>query len=180
MALPATIRRFALNLADSDRGVYEALDLRVAQHPSESERFLVTRLLARALEHGEGVEFGKGLSSEDEPALAQRNLRGELLAWIEVGSPSAERIHRASKACARVVIYAWRAAPLAEAYGEAKVHRLEHLTLVALEAETLDALASTLARNNAWEVAVNAGIAYVGVGERTFEFPLARVGLMAQ
>lgn len=175
MALTATMRRFAIELADSDHGVYEALDLRVAQHPSESERYLVTRVLARALEHGEGVEFGKGLSSEDEPALAQRNLRGELQAWIEVGSPSAERIHRASKACARVVIYAWRAAPLAEAYREAKVHRLEHLTLIALDSDTLDALAATLDRSNAWDVAVNAGIAYVGVGERTFEFPLARV-----
>lgn len=85
-----------------------------------------------------------------------------------------ERFHRASKACTRVVVYAWRAAPLAEAYREARVHRFDHRTLIALEAETLDALATTLDRNNAWQVAVNGGIAYVGVGARTFEFPLAR------
>jgi len=73
------------------------------------------------------------------------------------------------------VIYAWRAAQLAEAYREARIHRPEKISLVALSAEMLDALAATLARNNAWEVTVNGGIAYVGVAAETFEFPLALV-----
>jgi len=33
MALPATLRRFTITLADADRGVYETLDWRVPQHP---------------------------------------------------------------------------------------------------------------------------------------------------
>src|SRR5512145_755182 len=108
MALTATVRRFEIALADSDRGVYEQLDLRVAQHPSESERYLVARVIARALEHGEGVSFTRGLDADDEPALWQRDLRNDLQAWIEVGAPSPERLHRASKACPRVVVYTWR------------------------------------------------------------------------
>ena len=65
MALPATLRKFSIALADSDRGVYEQLEWRVPQHPSESERYLVARLLARALEHAEGLEFSKGGVSDD-------------------------------------------------------------------------------------------------------------------
>ncbi|HEY5949867.1 MAG TPA: YaeQ family protein, partial [Kofleriaceae bacterium] len=83
MALSATMRKVEISLSDSDRGIYEQLDLRVAQHPSESDRYLVARVLARALEHGEGLEFSKGGVSDDtEPALVQRDLRGDLVAWI--------------------------------------------------------------------------------------------------
>src|SRR3954464_14424219 len=109
MALPATLRKFEIALADSDRGVYEQLDWRVAQHPSESERYLVARVIARALEHGDGVEFSKGgVSDDEEPAIVQRDLRGDLLAWIEIGAPTPERLHKAGKASPRVVVYAWK------------------------------------------------------------------------
>src|SRR5262249_11813561 len=65
MALPATIRRFEIQLAHSDRELYCELELRVAQHPSESERYLVARVLARALEHADGLDFSKGGVSDD-------------------------------------------------------------------------------------------------------------------
>ena len=68
------MRRFEIEIADSDRSVYEKLDLRVAQHPSETDRYLVTRVLARCLEHAEGVNFSKGLGEADEPALMQKDL----------------------------------------------------------------------------------------------------------
>src|SRR6476469_1711066 len=117
MALPVTMRRFEIALADADREIYEQLDLRVAQHPSESERYLVARVLARVLEHGEGLEFSKGGVSDDtEPALVQRDLRGDLRAWIEVGAPDPERLHKATKKSPRVVVYTWKpAAALREA-----------------------------------------------------------------
>src|SRR3954464_10308624 len=109
MALPATLRKFEIALADSDREIYEQLDWRVAQHPSESERYLIARVIARALEHAEGLEFSKGgVSDDEEPALIQRDLRGDLRAWIEIGSPSPDRVHKASKAAPRVAIYAWK------------------------------------------------------------------------
>src|SRR5437660_10028662 len=109
MALPATLRRFEIALADSDRGLYEQLDWRVAQHPSESERYLVARVIARALEHADGVEFSKlGVSDDEEPAIVQRDLRGDLQAWIEVGSPSPDRLHKATKLAPRVVVDAWK------------------------------------------------------------------------
>ena len=106
MALSATIHTFDIDLSDVDRGVYQSLNLRVAQHPSESADYLVARVLAYCLEFAEGIEFSKGLSDPDEPAILVRDLTGQLQAWIEIGLPAAERLHRASKTAPRVVVYA--------------------------------------------------------------------------
>src|SRR5262245_43082790 len=98
MALTATIHHFEIALSDVDRGVYETLDLRVARHPSESARYLFTRTLAYCLSYEEGIAFSKGgISSTDEAPITVRDLTGVLRAWIEIGSPSAERLHKAAK-----------------------------------------------------------------------------------
>ena len=171
MALPAILRRFEIALADSDREIYEQLDWRVAQHPSESERYLVARVIARALEHAEGLEFSKGGVSDDtEPALVQRDLRGDLQAWIEVGSPAPERLHKASKQAPRVVVYAWKNVPqLAADIAAYEVHRADELVLRALPVELLDAVAKTLDRVNKWDLAVTGGTLYLTIGGELFE-----------
>lgn len=171
MALPATLRRFTISLSDSDREVYEQLDWRVPQHPSESERYLIARVIARCLEHAEGVEFSKGgVSDDDEPAIVQKNLRGEWMAWIEVGSPAADRLHKASKLAPRVVVYAFKnVETLAAAIVERKVHRAEELLLRELPADLLDAVAATLDRNNTWDLSVSGGTLYLTIGETLFE-----------
>src|SRR3954466_6170388 len=156
MALPATLRKFEIALADSDRGVYEQLDWRVAQHPSESERYLVARVIARMLEHGEGVEFSRGgVSDDDEPAIVQRDLRGDLQAWIEVGSPTPDRLHKAAKLAPRGALYAWKTVDqLAQAIAERGVYRAQALVLRHLPAELLDGVAATLDRINRWDLSV--------------------------
>src|SRR5476649_189364 len=105
MALTATIHNFDIELADTDRHVYESLALRVARHPSESEEYLVTRLLAYVLEYAEGIEFSRGVSDPDEPAISIRDLTGRIKTWIDIGSPDAARLHKAAKSGARVVVY---------------------------------------------------------------------------
>jgi uncharacterized protein YaeQ len=179
MALPATLRRFEIALADADRAVYEQLDWRVAQHPSESERFLVARVIARALEHGEGVEFSRGgVSDDEEPAIVQRDLRGDLQAWIEVGSPSPERLHKATKLAPRVVVYAWKnVEQLAEAIAERGVHRADELALRALSPELLDAIAAKLDRVNRWELSVTGGALYLAIGAAQLEGTVTPVGI---
>jgi uncharacterized protein YaeQ len=170
MALTATVRRFDVMLADSDRGVYETLALRAAQHPSETERYLVARVIARCLEHGEGVEFTRGLAADDEPAIWQRDLRGELRAWIEIGAPSVERLHKASKTGARVAVYSYKgAAELARAIAERGVHRAAEIEIRAIDPAFLDAVAATLDRRNHWELAVSGGTLYLTIGGRLFE-----------
>jgi uncharacterized protein YaeQ len=177
MALPATMRRFDIALADSDRGVYEQLELRVAQHPSESDRYLVARVMARALEHGEGLEFSKaGVSDDTEPALVQRDLRGDWVAWIEVGSPTPDRLHKATKAAPRVVVYAWKAPDaLVAAILERKVYKADTIELNALGADLLDTVAKTLDRNNKWELAVSGGQLYLTINGTLFEGAVTRM-----
>lgn len=175
MALSATIRRFSITLADSDRGVYETLDLRVAQHPSESERYLVARVIARVLEHDEGVEFSKGLAATDEPAIFQRNLQGDVTAWIEVGSPSLDRLHKASKTGARVVVYAWKGGEALASEVVGNVHRAGNLELHALDAAFLDAVAADLDRNNTWSLAISGGALYLDVAGKLHEGSVTRI-----
>ena len=95
VALSSTIYTFDIDLNDADRRVYETLALRVARHPSESEPYLLTRVLAYALEYTEGIGFSRGLSEPDEPAIFVRDLTGAIRVWIEIGTPDAERLHRA-------------------------------------------------------------------------------------
>lgn len=174
MALPATMRKFEISLADSDRGVYEEIEWRVAQHPSESERYLVARVLARTLEHADGLEFSKGgVSDDEEPALVQRDLRGDLVAWIEIGSPTPDRLHKAAKLCKRVVVYTWKSVTeLADAITERKTHRGDDIELKGLDAGFLDSVAKKLDRNNKWNLAVTGGALYLTIGEAVFETTL--------
>src|SRR5687767_5795823 len=76
MALTATIYHFDIRLSDVDRGVYETLELKLARHPSESDEYMVTRLLAYCLEYAEGIGFSRGLSNPEEPPIAVRDLTG--------------------------------------------------------------------------------------------------------
>jgi uncharacterized protein YaeQ len=178
VALTATLRRFAIELADTDRGVYEALDVRVAQHPSESDRYLVARVLARCLEHAEGVELTRGLAADEEPALWQRDLRGDLRAWIEVGSPAAERLHKASKTGARVAVYAWsRTAELAREIAERRVHRREALELYALDQRFLERVAGRLGRSNRWALSVSGGALYLTIEGELYESAVERIAI---
>src|ERR1700734_1138513 len=128
MALGATIYVFKIDLADSDRGVYQPLELRVARHPSETEEHLWTRVLAYCLEYTEGVAFSNGLFESDQPTIAVRDLTGALRAWIDVGAPEAARLHRAAKLAPRVAVYTHKdAEQLAARLGAEKIHRAEAL-----------------------------------------------------
>ena len=179
MALTATMRKFEVALADSDRDLYETLELRVAQHPSESERYLIARVIARALEHADGLEFSKGgVSDDEEPALVQRDLRGDLMAWIEVGSPTPDRLHKATKLCKRVVVYAWKSPDeLATAIHERRVHRSDQIELTALDPAFLDAVAATLDRVNRWQLSVSGGTLYLSIDDALHETTVRRVAM---
>src|SRR3954465_3443916 len=147
MALGATVYNFDIDLADSDRGVYETLALRVARHPSESPEYLVARVLAYAMEFTEGIEFSRGICDPDDPAIAVRDLTGALRAWIDIGSPDAARLHKASKAAPRVVVYTHRdPAQLQRLLAGERIHRADALELYAIDRELVAALAARLER----------------------------------
>src|SRR5580698_6839068 len=131
MALSATVYSFEINLSDSDRNVYQSLAFRAAKHPSETDEYFMTRVVAYCLEYGEGLSFSKGgLSDPDAPALAVHDLTGALLRWIEIGLPEPARLHRASKASPQVAIYAHKSVDqlLARLAAE-KVHRASDIQI---------------------------------------------------
>ncbi len=178
MALSATVYNFDVELSDVDRNVYDTLALRVACHPSEAPEHLVARVLARCLEHAEGIAFSRGLAEPDEPALHVRDLTGALRAWIEVGLPDAARLHRASKAAPRVAVYVHKEPRVwLRTLAEARIHRAEALELYALDRALVAALAERLDRRTTWGVAVTDGHVYVTVDGATHDGPIERLAL---
>lgn len=171
MALSATVYRLKVELSDVDRNVYQALDLRVARHPSETMRYMLTRTLAYALCFEEGIAFSKGgLSDTDVPALAVHDLTGRLLAWIEVGSPSAERMHRATKAAERVKLFSYaEPALLRKEFASRVVHRLEDIEAYHVDPRFLDDLEPHIERNTDLGLTRNEGQLYVTAGSTTLE-----------
>jgi uncharacterized protein YaeQ len=175
MALTATVHTFAIELADSDRQVYGSLALRVARHPSESPEYLVTRILAYALEFTEGIRFSRGLSEPDAPAIEVRDLTGALRAWIDVGLPDADRLHRAAKAATRVVVYTHRdPALLRGRLADERIHRAEALELYAVDRALIAALAARLERRMAFGLSVTGRDLYVTVDGETLIGHVAR------
>ncbi len=170
MALGATVRTFTLEISDMDRGVYDTVELKVAQHPSESDAFLIARVLAYACELEEGLAFSSGLYQADEPALWVKDLTGQLLASIEIGTPDATRLHKASKAADRVSVYCHRD-PSAWLRGlaNAKVHGSSAIVLVGLDPKGLTELGTLLGRRNDWAVSRMEGVIYVAVGDASVE-----------
>ena len=168
MALTATIYNIDIDLADADRQVYETLALRVARHPSESEAYLLTRVLAYALEYREGIAFSRGLSEPDEPAISVRDLTGALRAWVEVGTPDADRLHRAAKAADRVVVYTHKdpAQFVRQLAGE-RIHRIEALELYSIDRTLITALAERLDRRMAFSLSITDRDLYISIGSDT-------------
>jgi uncharacterized protein YaeQ len=174
------IHRFEIALADVDRGVYQDLDLRVARHPSEDVPYLLTRVLAYALEYEDGLEFSKGLDDGEQPAIWRRDPQGRVLTWIEIGAPLPERLHRASKACERVVVHCHRRPDLLiQKCAKERVHKAHTIRVVHTPGELLAALEPLLDRNNRWDISVNDGRVTVVCGNHAldavfFDEPLAQ------
>lgn len=149
MALKSTIFKIELQIADLDRNYFQTHALTLARHPSETDERLMVRVLAFALNANESLEFGKGLSSEDEPDLWRRDLTGSIEQWIEVGLPDEKRVRRACGRASQVLVatYGGRIADLWWEQNQALLKKQEKLTVLNFPvAETL-ALASRAARS---------------------------------
>lgn len=176
MASGATVYNFEIDLADADRNVYETLSLRVARHPSESAEYLITRVLAYAMEFAEGIAFSTGgLSDPDDPAITVRDLTGALRVWIEIGSPDAARLHKAQKASPRVVVYTHKDVErLASRLSGEKIHRAEDLELYAIEPSLIAALVERLDRRVTFALSVSERDLFVAIGDSNLEGRVTR------
>lgn len=178
MALTATIYNFDVQLSDVDRGVYETLAFKAAQQPSETDEYLIARALAYCLEYREGIAFSKGLAEPDEPAISVRDLTGALQVWVEIGAPDAARLHKASKACPRVVVYTHKdAARLVQQLSGERIHRRETIDVVAIDRELIAGLVERLDRRMEIGLSVTEGHVYATLGDDTIEGVLTRHSL---
>ena len=168
MALTSTIYNFDVELADADRRVYESLALRVARHPSESEEYLVARLLAYLMEYREGIEFSRGVSDPEAPTIAVRDLTGTIRTWIDIGTPDAARLHKASKVAERVVVYTHKEPSqfLKQLAGE-KIHRADRLELYAIDRGLVSALVERLERRVAFSMSIAERELFLSIGRDT-------------
>jgi uncharacterized protein YaeQ len=155
VALTATIYNFDVDLADADRHRYETLALRMARHPSESEEFLVARLLAYCLEYADGIGFSNGLSDPDEPAVSVRDLTGAVRVWVDIGSPDASRLHRASKSADRVVVYTHKdPTQWLRHLSSERIHRASEIEIVSFDRGLVASLVERLTRRTAMTLSV--------------------------
>jgi uncharacterized protein YaeQ len=148
MALKSTVFKADLHIADLDRRYYRDHTLTIARHPSETDERMMVRLLAFALNAHDSLAFGKGLSTEDEPALWQKDLTGAIELWIDVGQPDERDMRKACGRAARAIVYSYggRTADLWWQQNQTKLERLANLTVVSLPLPATRALATLAQR----------------------------------
>jgi uncharacterized protein YaeQ len=148
MASKATVYKAELQVTDLDRHYYAAHNLTLAQHPSETDERLMVRLLAFALHADARLEFGRGLSDEDEPALWRRDYTGSIEQWIELGQPDESRLRKAAGRAQQVVVltYGGNAADLWWKKNAATLARLRNLTVIDIDQASVDAMVELLDR----------------------------------
>ena len=152
MALPSRLFRFKIEISNPEKGEYHSLDFRAAQHPSETLPYLLTRVLAYALSYEDGLEFSAGgLADPESPTLSTANPNGGLKTWIEIGNPSARKVHKASKAADHVKIFTYKDPQvlLLELASE-PVHRRSEIEIFSLASSFLDRLATVTKKDNRW------------------------------
>ena len=164
MALKATIFKVELAVADLDRNVYENFSLTLAQHPSENDARMMVRLLAFMLFADERLEFGRGISSDDEPDLWLKDLTGAIDLWISVGQLDERWLRKAAGRARRVVVlsYGDRAVDAWWEQNRSTLEKLSNLTVLRISADELQALAGLAERSMNLQCTIQDGVAWLG------------------
>ena len=176
MALKATIFKAELQVSDLDRGHFATHALTLARHPSETDERMMVRLLAFALDADEALEFGRGLSAEDEPDLVRRDLTGSIDLWIDVGLPDERDLRKASGRARSVKVYTYggRSADLWWAQNEAALSRLPNLAVIDVPPQVASSLESLAERTMRIDCTIQEGQVWLSGEGATIHFELPR------
>ena len=172
MALKSTIFKAELRVSDLDRNHFAMHSLTIARHPSETDQRMMVRLLAFALNADEGLDFGRGLSSEDEPDLVKRDLTGAIDLWIDVGLPDERAIRKAAGRARQVKVYAYggRSAALWWAQTESALARLRNVTVVEIPDSVAASLTSLAQRNMRFDCTIQDAQVWLAANGETIHF----------
>ncbi len=167
MAIKSTIFKVNLQIADMERHYYQDHALTIARHPSETDERMMVRLLAFALHAHEYLEFGQGMTADDEADLWQKDLTGAIELWIDVGIPDEKLIRKASGRANQVIVYCYggRVADMWFAQNSGQFERLKNLTVINLPVESTRAMAKLAQRNMQLQCTIQDGQVWLGDGK---------------
>lgn len=159
MALTATIRKAELQISDMDRGYYATHALTLAQHPSETDERLMVRLLAFIINAGDRLEFGRGLSTEEEPDLWEHDYTGDIVQWIDLGHPDESRIRKACNRSQRVQVvnYGGNASDIWWQKQGKHMQRHDNLSVVDIDADFVERWGQQIQRMMRFSVLIQDG-----------------------
>ncbi|MBH0203330.1 MAG: YaeQ family protein [Nitrospira sp.] len=177
MASNATIYKAVLQIADMDRQYFQDHTLTLARHPSETEERMMVRVLAFALHADEALSFGRGVGTEDEPALWQRDLTGAIDYWIEIGQPDEKTLRQACGRSKQVIVYGYgaRSAEVWWTNQRPALDRLKNLSVTLLPMESVRALAGMARPTMQLEWTIQDGHIWIADGAQTLHLELQRL-----
>ena len=172
MALKSTIFKAELQVSDLDRNYFATHSLTIARHPSETDERMMVRLLAFALNADERLEFGRGLSSEDEPDLVKTDLTGAIDLWIDVGLPDERAVRKAAGRAREVKVYAYggRSVALWWAENEAALARCANVTAFEIPEDVADSMTALAARNMRLDCTIQDAQVWLAANGQTLHF----------
>jgi len=175
MALKATIFKAGLQIADMDRNYYHDHALTIARHPSETDERMMVRLLAFTLHAHDALVFGKGLSTDDEPDLWQKDLTGAIETWIDVGLPDEKLVRKACGRARQVFIYSYggRVADLWWNQIGGRLERIQNLSVINLPADSSQGMARLAQRNMQLQCTIQDGQIWVADQDDSLQVGLA-------
>lgn len=166
MAIKATIFKVNLQIADMERHYYQDHALTLARHSSETDERLMVRLLAFALHAHEYLEFGQGMTNDEEADLWQKDLTGSIELWIDVGIPDEKLIRKACGRANQVIVYCYggRVADMWFAQNSAQFERQKNLTIINLPVASTRELAKLAQRTMSLQCTIQDGQIWLGDG----------------
>jgi len=119
----------------------------------------MVRLLAFVLFADPLLAFGKGLSTEGEPDLWQRDATGAIELWIEVGLPDERELRRACGRARQVAVLAYGGRKAKQWWftNTEALARLPNLRVLALDEEACAGLQAIAARSMSLTATVQDG-----------------------
>lgn len=175
MALKPTIYKLKIALSDLDREVYEALNLTIARHPSETLERMMVRVMAFCFNAHDQLMFCKGISDAEEPDLWMHSLEGNLELWIDVGEPTFDRIKKATRVAAAVKVYCFNSK--ASTWWELNRSSLSGLSasIFQFQWDEIQALANKIERTMDVSITITESSAYVATEQGECEVSLRQL-----
>ena len=140
---------------------------------------MMVRLLAFALNADERLAFGRGIASDDEPALWRVDYSGVIEQWIEVGLPDERLLRRASGRAAEVIVitYSERQAEVWWKKEGRDMQRIQNLRVYLLPDDQAAAITDMVARTMLLQCTIQDGETWLTNGEQTAEIKLQELTL---